>query len=331
MRMDSATEPHGPGRQLGTSVAIVGAGAVAGLMASWLHDAGHPPPMVCARAPFDAFTIIGDGSGRDTTKDCPVVVVTTPEAATAVDWVFVTVKAHDTAGIKPWLDMLIHPGTVVVVLQNGVDHLERIQMLTGTAQIVPALIFAAAERTGLATIHHRLGASLTVPHTSTGRAFAELMDGGVHVSTSGDFLTESWRKLLVNIGANPITALTLRNADVLREPPVEQLCARLLAEARTVGDAAGAHLTDTDVDNVLALYRSYPADVGSSMLYDRLADRPLEYDLLLGAVRRAAHTHNIAIPVTETLFALTAAATGRPRRWPTKVDDARGFTFLSDK
>ncbi len=308
MSTDSVTESHGPGRQLGSSVAIVGAGAVAGLMASWLHGAGHPPPTVCARTPFDAFTIVGDGAGHDNTRRCPVAVVTSPDAVSAVDWVFLTVKAHDTAAVQPWLDALIGQGTVVVVLQNGIDHVERVQSITGTARIVPALIFAAAERTSPATIHHRLGASLTVPNTSAGRAFAELMAGGVHVTASDDFLTESWRKLLVNIGASPITALTLRNTDVLREPLVEQLCAKLLAETRSVGVAVGAHLTDTDVDNVMRLYRSYPDDVGSSMLYDRLAGGRLEYDLLLGAAVQAARTHNIPVPVLETLLALTAAA-----------------------
>ncbi|MFA4081365.1 2-dehydropantoate 2-reductase [Mycobacteroides salmoniphilum] len=300
-------------RRAGNSVAIIGAGAVAGLMASWLRGAGQPPPVVCARTSFDAFTITGDGFGSETTQQCPVTVVTSPDAVTCpVEWVFVTVKAHDTATVKPWLDVLTSGDTVVVVLQNGVDHVERAQPVTGAAEILPALIFAAAERTGPATIHHRLGAALTVPNSSAGRAFAAMMAGGVHVIRSDDFLTECWRKLLVNIGVSLITALTLRNADVLREPDVERICASLLAETRSAGDAAGAHLTDADVDNVMALYRSYPDDVGSSMLYDRLAGRPLEYDLLLGAVLRAARSHNIAVPIAETLFALTAAAHSPP-------------------
>lgn len=268
--------------------------------------------MVCARTAFDAFTITGDGSGQNVTQHCPVEVVTSPEATSPVDWVFVTVKAHDTPAVKPWLDALIGQNTVAVVLQNGVDHAERLRPLVGEAEIVPALIYAAAERTAPATIAHRLGAALTVPNTSTGRSFAELMTRGVHVSTSDDFLTESWRKLLVNIGANPITALTLRNADILREPHIERLCETLLNETREAGNAAGAHLTDTDIANVTGLYRSYPDDVGSSMLYDRLAGRPLEYDLLLGAVLRAADSNDIAVPVTRTLYALTSAVAHLP-------------------
>jgi len=289
------------------SAAIIGSGAIAGVTAAWLHKAREPAPLVCARAPFDAFTVIGDGSGTAITEKYPVNVITSPDDAEVVSWVFVTVKAHDTLSVKPWLDVLTDHDTVVVIMQNGIDHIDRTQPITDKGNILPTLIFAGAERIAPATVHHRIGASLTVPDTSTGQAFATYMSGGVHVTTSEDFLTESWRKLLVNIGLNPMTALTLRHADVLRETRVQRTCRALLTETRTVANAVGARITDADVDNVLELYRSYPADAGSSMLYDRLAGRSLEYDLLLGAVVRAARIHNIAVPVAETLFALTSA------------------------
>ncbi|GAA1463486.1 2-dehydropantoate 2-reductase [Williamsia maris] len=299
---DCVDEPGAP------SVAIIGAGAIAGIMALWLKRAGHQPPMVCARNAFDAFTVVGDGLGDSSVERCPVRVITTPTAAVMVDWVFITVKAHDTESTKPWLDALLGPNSTVVVLQNGVDHLDRVKQITGSAQIVPSLVFAAAERTAPTMVHLRLGASLTVPNTTAGRSFAELMSGGVHVTTSDDFVTDSWLKLLVNIGASPITALTLRHASVLREPDVELVCARLLTETRSVGNAIGAHLTDVDVDNVMGLYRSYPDEVGSSMLDDRLAGRRLESELLFGVVINTARQHNIDVPVAETLYALTAAA-----------------------
>ncbi|WP_037195763.1 MULTISPECIES: 2-dehydropantoate 2-reductase [Nocardiaceae] len=289
-------------------MAIVGAGAIAGAMSLWLQGAGHRAPLVCARTPFDSFTVAGDGSGHDTLTRCPVTVITTPADAVVVDWVFITVKAHDTASTKPWLDALIGPDSIVVVLQNGVDHLDRLTPLTGSAEVLPALVYAAAERTAPATVRLRLGASLAVPNTAAGRSFAELMSGGVHVTTSDDFLTDSWRKLMVNIGASPITALTLRHAGVLREARVERLCARLLSEACSVGNAIGAHLTDTDVANVMGLYRSYPDEVGSSMLDDRLAGRPVESELLFAALIQAALEHDIDVPIAETLYALTSAA-----------------------
>ncbi|WP_272936923.1 ketopantoate reductase family protein [Mycobacteroides chelonae] len=297
-------------------MAIVGAGAVSGLMASWLSGAGQPPPVVCARSPFASFTIIGDGSGHRKTRHYPVAVVTSADAVSPVDWVLVTVNGEDTAEAKPWLDALADQDTIVVVLQDGVDQVERVESITAAAEIVPALIYAVAERTGrtrCTTIRHPLGALLKVPNTSAGRAFAQLMSGGVHVATSDDFLTESWRKLMIDIGASPIAALTRRDAGGVRVPLVERLCARLLAEIRSVGYAVGALLTDADVDDVMWLHTCYPDDIGSRALDDPLVGRPVECGLLLGAVVRAARSHNITVPLAETLFALTTTAGDRHR------------------
>ncbi len=305
MTTDSATKPNKPGAQQGSSVAIIGAGAVAGLMSSWLQRAGHPPPVVCARSFFDAFTVIGDGSGHHETRRCPVVVITSPEQAAPVDWIFVTVDPRYNAELRPWFDALADQHTVVVVLQEGVDHAEGVRSMTDIAEIVPALVFATAERNRPATIRHLLGALITVPNTSAARSFAKLMAGGVHVAITDDFLTESWRRLLVNIGTGPIAALTLRNVGVLRVPLIERLCLKLLTEVRSVGEAVGANITDADIDGVMWLYRCHPNDVDSSRLYDRLAGGSLDYDSLLASVLRHALAHQIVVPVTKTLFTQT--------------------------
>ena len=46
---------------------------------------------------------------------------------------------------------------------------------------------------------------------------------------------------------------------------------------------------------------------GSSMLYDRLAGRPLEYDALTGAVVRMAGRHGIPVPLNCAMLALLEA------------------------
>jgi len=46
---------------------------------------------------------------------------------------------------------------------------------------------------------------------------------------------------------------------------------------------------------------------GSSMLYDRLAGRPLEHEFITGAVVNAAARHGIAVPLNEALLALLRA------------------------
>jgi ketopantoate reductase len=57
-----------------------------------------------------------------------------------------------------------------------------------------------------------------------------------------DFRTAAWRKMLSNVAANPVTALTGRPMGVLQDAEVRELFQVLLAEAVAVGIAEGAKL-----------------------------------------------------------------------------------------
>jgi 2-dehydropantoate 2-reductase len=285
------------------SVAIIGTGAVAGLCVSWLDLAGAGPVAVCGRSPLEQFTITGDGVGGTDVRT--IAVLPAPDGP--VDWVLVTVKAQDTASTAPWLDRLVGPGTVVVVLQNGVDHVQRVQPLVGEAEVLPVLVMAAAERTGPGAVTHRIGNLLVTARNPAAQRLSELFDGGATVHQDPDLLTAAWRKLLVNVGGNCITALTGRRAEVLRVPEVRELCRAVLTETAAAGRSVGALLTDADVEGTLRLYDSYPDDNGSSMYYDRMSGRPLEHELIPGAVVRAAERGGVDVPVTRAIWALTKA------------------------
>ena len=69
-----------------------------------------------------------------------------------------------------------------------------------------------------------------------------LAGSGLGVEQESDFRTAAWRKLLSNVAANPITALTARPVSVLGEPGVRELAEGLLAEAVA---AAGAEAQST--------------------------------------------------------------------------------------
>lgn len=285
------------------SVAVIGSGAVAGLCVSWLEQAGAPRVLLCARTPVDSFVIIGDGTGA---RDARTVGVDGPPDG-VVDWVLLTVKAQDTASTAPWLDQLVGPDTVVVVLQNGVDQVERVQPLVGEAVVLPALVMAAAERTAPGHVTHHLGNMLVTPESSVAQRLKELFDGGAHVHQEADFVTAAWRKLLINVGGNCIMALAGRRAEVLHSPEMRTLARTVLTETLAASSVVGAALSLDDVENTLRLYDSYPDHNGSSMYYDRMAGLPLEHDLIPGAVVRAAEEGGVAVPATQALFALTKA------------------------
>jgi 2-dehydropantoate 2-reductase len=290
------------------SVAIIGAGAIGTVLASAVHRTGADI-VVCTRTPVENLVLESEG----TEQVLPIPVRTEPDEVTPVDWVLLTTKGQDTATAAPWLKRLCGEHTVVAALQNGVEHTERVAPLAGPATVLPGLVYIAAERTTPGHVVHRRGKRILVPQGESGAAFAALMaESGLEVRQQADFTTEAWRKLLGNVAANPITALTLRRMDVLRDPEISELAMTLLREAIAVGNARGARLGDEDLRQILDFYSGFTESDGTSMLYDRLADRPAETELINGAVVRFGREHGIPAPANQAVHALLTVAEPLP-------------------
>ncbi|BAQ44554.1 MULTISPECIES: 2-dehydropantoate 2-reductase [Methylobacterium] len=294
-------------RQAG-GVAVIGSGGIGGYLAGALERVGRDVTL-CVRTPFDRL-VVTDASGE---REVPVRIVADPGAVGPADWVLVTTKAQDTAGAEPWFRSLVGPGTRVVVIQNGVGQAERARPhLPAGAPVLPAIIYCSVERTAPGRIAHHGGTRMTVPAGADGAAFAELFSGTpFEITQEADFVTVAWRKLLSNAVVNPVTALTLRRIVVFNDPAIRELGRGLMDEVIRVANAEGARLTDEDAARILDGYTRMPADGGSSMLYDRLAGRPLEHAHLTGAVVAAAERHGIAVPLNRAILALAGAASGQ--------------------
>jgi len=294
-------------------VAVVGMGAVGTLLGGGLAAAGHPI-LACGRAPITSITITSGTSQ----VSYPVTWTDQPRDLRHVRWTVLATKIHDTPAAANWLAAL-SAGQRLIAAQNGVDHRERLTPLTQAA-VVPVLVYPNAERTGPGQVHARAtGRGLLMPDDPPGRSAAALFaDTGLPVETVPDFRTASWEKLLTNVIANPLTTLTGRRAEVLREPAVAGLALDLLLEATAVARAEGAKLADDVAASTLAWLQALPSGATSSMLQDREAGRPLEHDGLIGPVVRGGARHGLATPASRTVLALlsalpTASAATEPR------------------
>jgi 2-dehydropantoate 2-reductase len=290
------------------TVAVVGPGAVGMTLAVGLAEAGEDV-VLCGRgrAGSDtlAVTLTEDEHG---TRTQPMRSAGDPSQVRPVDWVVLATKIHQTESAWPWLAALAGEGTRVVAAQNGVDHRDRVPAGLRDA-VAPALVYINAERTGPGEVKaRRTERELVLPDDDAGHAAAALFGPTwIRTEVAPDFRTAAWRKLLTNVAANPITALTGRRVEVLHEPAVAQLALDVLRETVAVGRAEGADLPDGSAEDALAWLQALSAGSTSSMLQDREAGRPLEYDGLTGAVVRLAGQYGIDVPANRTLLALTSA------------------------
>jgi 2-dehydropantoate 2-reductase len=284
-------------------IAVIGGGAIGGIIAAAAGEAGHAVTL-CVRTPIKSIVIERDGIA----KIAHVGIAVDPVTQTVADWVFIATKTQDTASAAPWLGRLIGPQTVVVLLQNGVDGVDIARPFVGTALLLPSIIYIAAERTAPGRVVHHFGNRIEVPQGDTATALAALLgQGGIEVMPQADFTTAAWRKLICNIAVNPITALTMQRFSVFSAPQIRDLADGLMREAISVGNAAGAHFLPAAIDEIIAYSFRLSPQSGTSMLYDRLAGNRLEFEHLTGTIVRLAKKYNIAAPLNNAIYALLAA------------------------
>jgi 2-dehydropantoate 2-reductase len=95
--------------------------------------------------------------------------------------------------------------------------------------------------------------------------------------------------------------------DVFRDPAVSGLARAVVTEGVAIGRADGARLGSEDIESVLRSLGGGDPGAGTSMLYDRLAGRPMEHEYLTGAAVDAGARHGVPTPLNGTLLTLLRA------------------------
>lgn len=283
-------------------IAVVGLGNIGTVFAAHLIAGSRHDVAACVRQPVANLTV-DSPAGRITAA---VTCLTEPGAARHAEWVLVCVKTQDTPTIAPWLAQLCTVETRVVILQNGVDQEARVRPFCPRGSLIPTVVFTNSKRLGPGYVRHmRPEYDLAVPDSGDGRALATLFEcTDIRIQAAADFVTSAWRKFLINLVANPLTAIAGRGIGVLRQPDMESLARELLREAVAVGKAAGAALHPDSPDEVLRWLAGFPGDTGTSMLEDRQAGRFLEHAAITGTAVRLGREFNIPTPVNSIILAL---------------------------
>ncbi len=281
-----------------TRVAVVGPGAIGGAAAAMAQRSGAEL-VLCGRTPLERLVI-----------DDEVVagpVLTDPAAVPwRADVVLFAVKAHQTEAAAGFLRALAGPETVVAVLQNGVEQRELVAPYAAGATVVPAVVWLATEVTAPGHVRLVTPPRFLLPRKPGAETVANLLEGAEIVD---DFLTQAWHKLTVNAVAG-LMALTGRRAAMFDSAQAQRLARALAAEALAVARAEGADLDDAVADEIMRWFAELPDDASTSILADREAGRPLEWDARNGVVCRRGRAHGIPTPISDVIVPLLAAASG---------------------
>ena len=281
-------------------IAVIGPGAIGGMIAARLCQNSHNNVTVVARTPISQLSV----TTPDGTLQASPRIVTGSGDLGSADWVLVATKAYDSASAAEYFDALLGDETRVAVLQNGVNHVERFSSWLPRERILPVIVDCPTERVAPGEIRQRGVAVLTVPACDLGATFAGLFNNtGVECEQTDDFVSVAWWKLCVN-SAGVVNALMLQPARIAHDDAAAQVMRRIIEEVAAVGRAEGASLSSDIADEVINIYRNQPPDSVNSLHADRAAGRPMEIDLRNGVVTELGRRHGIATPCNEMAVSL---------------------------
>ncbi|MGA3116046.1 MAG: ketopantoate reductase family protein [Syntrophobacteraceae bacterium] len=240
------------------------------------------------------------------------------------DLIILCVKATDTEAIARHLaDRLGGLSTPVLSLQNGVDneavltrHLGAEKVLGGLAVLIGSHLTAPGIIDAVGPAQVVMGQWPTAAASSNSTKLLERLaavfnEAGIPTRVTDNIQLELWRKLVINNGMNPLSALTLLDTGTLmHDPGLSQIVYGLMAEATIAAAADGVSLTETDCREMFELVRRFDP-IKTSMLVDFEHHRPLELEEICGAVLSRSRQLQREAPYTFTIYQLLRLAASR--------------------
>ena len=313
-------------------VCIYGAGAIGGWLGIALAQAGSTVSMVARGPTLLALQHEGLRMRRadGTLAQAHVTAHNSPAALGAQDLVVVAVKAPALPDIAQAMAPLLGPDTIVLTAMNGVpwwfldgfggaaqghalpsvDAGGAIARAVPTRHVVGSVVHTSCSLEAPGFVRQHFGNRLIVgepdgSQSARVRALADMLQrGGIDVQVSASIDKDIWFKLWGNLTMNPISALTGATTNrILDDALVCNFVSAVMLEAKAIGEKLGLPI-DQQPEDRHAVTRKLGA-FKTSMLQDVEADKPMEIDALIGAVRELGQITHTPTPHTDALLGLT--------------------------
>jgi 2-dehydropantoate 2-reductase len=313
-------------------IAVIGAGAIGGILAVRLALSGQTVTVVDQGAHLDAIRRNGlklvraDGA-EELAKDLRAVA--SCAEAGSQDLVFLALKAYVVEAVAPQMRALFTADTIVVPIQNGLpwwyfqnfkgahagyrlktaDPNGVIEQNIESSRIIGCVVYPAGEIIAPGVVkllegdRFPLGELDGIETERANNVSQALVATGLKAPVLADIRSEIWLKLWGNMSFNPISALTHATlVDICEEPAARALAADMMREAQAVAEKLGVTFRvplEKRIDGA--------AKVGkhkTSTLQDVEAGRPVEVDALIGSVIELGELTATPTPATRAVYAL---------------------------
>ena len=295
-------------------VLVVGAGAIGALFGSALARQGARVAVVCrsdyAVVKRDGYDIRSPLLGNHRFRPHEVFNDAS-QCTVAPDYVILTSKVLPGLDRVALLRPAIHPHTVILLIQNGIDIEDEIARAFPDNELLSSLAFIAIERGEPAMVNHKSSGSLTMGRYPSGitpasqRLAALFEASSVGCTLTDDVVGARWQKAVWNTTFNPLSTLggVLDTGQMLRTEEDQAFVRQLMQEVCDIAAADGHPQPPALIPSMLTATRAMPA-YKTSMAQDYENGRPMEIEAILGNVVRTARKLGTSAPGLESVYAI---------------------------
>lgn len=229
------------------------------------------------------------------------------------DCVIICTKSYDTEKAIKDVSPYLGSDTYVLSLQNGLDNEKIISRYVNGNKVVGGI-------TGIGITYLEPG---RIKHAGSGVTYiglypegedafvdrlAEIFNGsGIETDVTDNVYGHIWKKVIINSGINPITALTgLKNGEILEIDEVHPLFREVCEESTEVA-LKDTELPEGDPVEEAIKVAELTSDNKSSMLQDVQNMKKTEIECINGAVQKVGNKLGVETPYNRVLTALIKA------------------------
>jgi 2-dehydropantoate 2-reductase len=230
-----------------------------------------------------------------------------------VDVVVVALKTTQNHLLPDLLPPLIHEGSAVMVLQNGLNIEPQVAEIVGSDRVIGGLCFICSNKVGPGRIHHLDYKVITLGEYRDGyqpvgvsdrlqRITEDFEQANIPINLYDDLLLARWQKLVWNIPFNGLSVvLNAETRDMITHPSSRALARQLMQEVIQGAAAYGRTIEDEFIEQMM-VHTEQMKPYRTSMKIDFDEKRPLEVEAIVGNPWRAAQARGIQLPQIQMLY-----------------------------
>lgn len=292
----------------GLKYAVVGTGAIGGYYGAKLAHAGHEVHFLL-HSDYEYVRTHGLRV-RSCNGDFSLPQVRAyadTQSMPKADVVLVGLKSTNQHLLKSLLPPLLHPATLVVLIQNGIGLEADVQQWFPNTALAAGLAFICSAKTQPGTISHQCYGSINLGNyscTDTAlihQVLADFIEAGID-ARQVEYHEARWRKAVWNMPFNGMTvALQTQTDRLLKNPATRQLIYEQMMEVIGAANALGINGLDENFAQKMMQMTDDMVPYSPSMRLDFDFHRPMEIEYIYTRPIAEARSAGFDMPRLEML------------------------------